>query len=119
MSVSRQRECQLRYQRAGLCEACGKPREHYKTVCDSCRLKNNAYHRKRDGHKPWLPGSTTTPLYLIRERLTQRAVSLYSRGLTLAEVGKRLGVCLTTIVNWLEKAGVPRRRPGPHKKSAK
>ena len=44
------------------------------------------------------------------------AVSLYRENLSLAEVGRRMGVSHVTVVRLLEQANEPRRRRGPLKK---
>ena len=53
------------------------------------------------------------PVYeqLEHQGILQRARKLYESGLTLAEVGDRVGFSFETVRRWFAKKGIPRRPP--------
>lgn len=55
-AVSRQMEWVRRKQAQGLCTSCGKPREHYAWLCDTCHIARRILRRKRYGYKAKRPG---------------------------------------------------------------
>jgi hypothetical protein len=46
-ALSRQRKWQIARVKQGLCEKCGKPRNHFAFLCDACRAYRTRWERGR------------------------------------------------------------------------
>ncbi len=56
LPISRQRKCQLRHARDGLCEKCGKKRNPLYVHCTTCADVRRLASRAYGNYKPWVPG---------------------------------------------------------------
>ena len=64
---SKQYRWQLKQLAAGNCKICGKPREHYKQLCDIHQLARRIAVRKQLNTKPWQPGSRGKKPFIYEE----------------------------------------------------
>jgi hypothetical protein len=84
--LSRQRRWQLARVAEGRCSKCGKPRQHYPTMCDPCAVDNRRRMREKNGCKAWKPGGHGRPP-VVAERSRKRS----KRGVGRSQGQRRAG----------------------------
>lgn len=118
--LSRQRLCQLRYQRKGMCIMCGKRRDPLsRSYCFKHLLKSRKNSRKLTGSRPRTLGGVSfdDPKYQNQEKQIGEA---YKSGKSIKQCAAQYGVSLTRICRILKDLGIESRPQGrPRKKSKK
>lgn len=69
--ISRQRKCQLRWQRDGKCDLCGTPVNLFATKCDQHGFAQRKSTRRRHRCQAWRPGGPGRPPMEVQTNLTR------------------------------------------------
>lgn len=115
LPISRQRKKQLRWQRDGLCELCGRPVAFGSTLCEKHLLQNRAWNRANRGSKQWHAGGQGRPP-IERKALVQLAIECYFLAKpapasikTIADAGKCRYSAIWQSLHRMERKGLVTR----------